>query len=249
MIEALRQRLLILLRIPAAPHLPPGEESTSMVFRADAAYYRLRLWAWILRQGFAALGLVVGLLVLHALLSHPAPLRAAVLVRQAPTLFVALETFAVLSFLVQLPFSFLALRWDYECRFYVLTERCVRIQEGIWNFREQTFTLANIQNLDVRQGPVQRLFGISDLVIRTAGGGEANHEQPGQPPSLHEGRLKGLGDAPGVRNRILTQMKRYRDAGLGDPGDTGPQGPSPDLAAVAREAAEAVRRLAKRLSA
>ena len=170
MIEALRQRLLVLLRIPAAPHLPPGEEATSTVFRADAAYYRLRLWAWILRQGVAALGLVVGLLVLHALLSHPAPPRAAALVRQAPSLFVALETFAVLSFLVQLPFSFLALRRDYECRFYVLTERCVRIQEGIWNFREQTFTLANIQNLDVRQGPLQRLFGISDLVLRTAGG-------------------------------------------------------------------------------
>jgi membrane protein YdbS with pleckstrin-like domain len=248
MIEALRQRLLVLLRIPAAPHLPPGEEATSTVFRADAAYYRLRLWAWILRQGVAALGLVVGLLVLHALLSHPAPPRAAALVRQAPSLFVALETFAVLSFLVQLPFSFLALRWDYECRFYVLTERCVRIQEGIWNFREQTFTLANIQNLDVRQGPLQRLFGISDLVLRTAGGGEASREQPGQPPSLHEGSLKGLGDAAGVRNHILAQMKRYRDGGLGDPGDAQPQGATPDLATAAREAAAAARSLAKRLS-
>ena len=238
MIEALRQRLLVLLRTPAAPHLPPGEEATSTVFRADAAYYRLRLWAWILRQGVAALGLVVGLLVLHALLSHPAPPRAAALVRQAPSLFVALETFAVLRFLVQLPFP----------QAYVLTERCVRIQEGIWNFREQTFTLANIQNLDVRQGPLQRLFGISDLVLRTAGGGEASREQPGQPPSLHEGSLKGLGDAAGVRNHILAQMKRYRDGGLGNPGDAQPQGATPDLATAAREAAAAARSLAKRLS-
>jgi membrane protein YdbS with pleckstrin-like domain len=247
MIEALRQRLLILLRIPAAPHIPPGEEATSRVFRADVAYYRLRLWAWILRQGVAALGLAVGFMVIHAALLLPAPAKAAVLVRHAPTFLMALEVFAVLSFLVQLPCSFLALRWDYECRFYVLTERCLRIQEGIWNFREQTFTLANIQNLDVRQGPLQRLFGISDLVVRTAGGGEVTHEQPGQPPSLHEGRLKGLGDASGVRNRILALMKHYRDAGLGDPGDAQPRSAS-GLAVAAREAAVAVRTLTERLS-
>lgn len=247
MIEALRQRLLRLLRIPASPHIPPGEEATSSIFRADAAYYRLRLWAWILRQGMAALGLVVGFMVLHALHLLPITPKTAFLARHAP-LFLALEILAALSFLVQLPFSFLALRWDYECRFYVLTERCLRIQEGIWHFREQTFTLANIQNLDVRQGPLQRLFGISDLVVQTAGGGEATHEQPGQPPSLHEGRLKGLGDASGVRNRILGLMKHYRDAGLGDPGDTLPHGPS-GLATAAREAAMAVRNLTERLSA
>lgn len=246
MIEALRIWLLELLRIPQAPHVPPGEESASIVFRADPDYYRLRVWGWTGKQCLTALGLVVGMTVLYVALNVPIQHKVAKFVRHAPTLFKVLEGLAILGFLVQLPFGYLALRWDYECRFYVLTDRCLRIQEGLWTFREQTFTLANIQNLDVRQGPLQRYFGLSDLVVRTAGGGEADPDHPGQATSLHEGRLRGLRDASGVKARILERMKQMTDAGLGDPEDAPP---SMDLAAAAREATEAVRGLLDRMGA
>lgn len=244
MIESLRRSLLRLLRIPEQPHLPPGEEAHARVFLADPAYYRLQIWAWLLRQGGALLALVVGILWLKfSILKH---IPAAIL-RDFGWIFWAVEGLAILSWLVQVPLSFLLVRWDYACRFYVLTDRCLRIQEGLWTFREQTFTLANIQNLDVRQNPLQRFFGLSDLVVRTAGGGDAQAEQASHGPSLHEGVLRGLADASAVKAHVLARMKAYRDAGLGDPGDPVPQG-GLDLAEVARAAAQAARDVAAKLA-
>ena len=182
MMNGLRLGLLKLLRIPVAPHIPPGEEAHARVFLADGAYYRLQIWALMLRQAGALVALGVGYAWMRYGWIRSLP---PAVVRDYGWIFLAVELFALASWLVQLPLSFLLVKWDYTCRFYVLTDRCLRIQEGLWTFREQTFTLANIQNLDVRQNPLQRLFGLSDLVVRTAGGGDAHAEQAQHGPSLH----------------------------------------------------------------
>jgi hypothetical protein len=102
-------------------------------------------------------------------------------------------------------------------------EQSLRIREGLWSLREQTMTIANIQTMIVRQGPLQRLLGISDLEIHTAGGGASSEGDGGDAGSttspLHVGRIRGIEDATGLRDRIAAQLKRHRGAGLGDEDD------------------------------
>jgi uncharacterized membrane protein YdbT with pleckstrin-like domain len=82
-----------------------------------------------------------------------------------------------------------------------------------------TMTFANLQNVSVEQGPIQRLLGLADVKVRSAGGGakaagpHGDHERE----SLHEGYFRGVDNAPEIRDLMLTRLKRYRDSGLGDP--------------------------------
>jgi uncharacterized membrane protein YdbT with pleckstrin-like domain len=94
-------------------------------------------------------------------------------------------------------------------------------------------TFSNVQNVSIRQGPLQRLFGISDLEVRTAGGGSshnAGNQQQGLADNLHLGYFRGVGNAEEVRDTILTHLRRQRTSGLGDPDE-----PAMDAAPVEPE--------------
>jgi uncharacterized membrane protein YdbT with pleckstrin-like domain len=126
-------------------------------------------------------------------------------------------------FLAQMPFSLAAARLNYEMRWYIVTDRSLRIREGIFGVREMTLTFANIQNIAIRQGPLQRLLGIADVVVHTAGGGSATnhqgHDGGGRSGALHTGTLRAVDNAEQVRDLILDRLRHLRDAGLGDPDD------------------------------
>ena len=108
-----------------------------------------------------------------------------------------------------------ALQLRYDHTWYIVTDRSVRIRHGIWTIREGTVTFENAQNVRVRQGPVQRWFGIADVVIETAAAGVAT----GQGVTLaNQAILAGVADAPGLRDRIAERMRRSRSAGLGGDG-------------------------------
>ena len=63
-------------------------------------------------------------------------------------------------------------------------------------------TFANIQNLSVQQGPLQRLFGIADLRVRTAGGGEreGGANERGETTNMHLGYFRGVSNAGEIRD-------------------------------------------------
>jgi membrane protein YdbS with pleckstrin-like domain len=127
------------------------------------------------------------------------------------------------------------IRLDYDMRYYVVTDRSLRIRQGALTIQESTYTFANVQNLTIRQGPMERLFGISNLHVETAGGAAASQsEEPGG--THHHGVLAGIDNAPEVRDRILTLLRAYRDAGLGDRED-------PPKAAAGRPEAPRLERL------
>jgi uncharacterized membrane protein YdbT with pleckstrin-like domain len=111
-------------------------------------------------------------------------------------------------------------RLDYETRWYVLTDRSLLIRQGVWWTREITLTFANAQNVRVTQGPLQRLFGFSNVEVDTAGGGGGRKEEKkGLEFDPHRAVLRGL-DRPGdVQQRIVELVRRSRSAGLGDPDD------------------------------
>jgi membrane protein YdbS with pleckstrin-like domain len=90
--------------------------------------------------------------------------------------------------------TYLAIHLRYDSTWFVLTDRSMRIRRGIWIIHETTITFENVQNVTVNQGPVQRYFGIADVVVQTAGG--ASHGAHGeQTRGSHMGLLQGLADA------------------------------------------------------
>ena len=129
-----------------------------------------------------------------------------------------LEVVASVGFVLSFVSGLLFLRLDYLMRWYMLSDRALRIREGTLRLREQTMTFANIQNIKIHQGPLERLFGVANLEVHTAGGGDVIAED-GEGQHLHRGVLKGIEDAHGLRDRMRQLVAQYRDAGLGDPGD------------------------------
>jgi hypothetical protein len=107
-----------------------------------------------------------------------------------------------------------ALRLRYDTTWYVMSDRSLRVRRGIWVIREATVTFENVQNVELKQGPLQRQFGVADLIVQTAGGGGAKMQQGQTNP--HTGLVEGLGDAQRVRDVIMSRVRRSRRAGLGD---------------------------------
>ena len=201
------QRLVLrLFRVPAEPDPPAGDPSSLRVFRAAPQYFRYRLIGWGIGQLGTLLGLTVGLLIGFAFLDR---WLGSGLIGVAVTF---LGVMAWLAFLAQIPVSYGALRLDYELRWYMLSDRALRIREGILKVREQTMTFANIQQISVRQGPLQRLMGIADVEVRTAGGGST--EEAGD--DMHRGFFRGVTEAEAIRDTIRARVRAYREAGHGE---------------------------------
>jgi membrane protein YdbS with pleckstrin-like domain len=103
-------------------------------------------------------------------------------------------------------------RVDFELRHYLVGDRSLRVAQGAWTREEVTLSYANVQNLEVNQGPLERFFGFKSLTISTAGADST----PGNENS-HLVTLVGLTDADELRALILGMLKEHKDAGLGDP--------------------------------
>ncbi|MEZ6189744.1 MAG: PH domain-containing protein [Phycisphaerales bacterium] len=110
--------------------------------------------------------------------------------------------------------AYVAIHLRYDTTWYVMTDRSIRIHRGIWIIHEMTFTFENVQNVKVQQGPIQRLFGISDLIVETAGSGGDPSGKSG--PAMNMGIVEGITDAWALRDRVLVRLKASRSAGFGD---------------------------------
>jgi len=244
--ELLKTLAFRFAKVPPEPLAPAGSPGSIRTFRSAPNYWKYLLVTWGLRQATGALAIVV-------VLSMTATWKAAsggIL----PGLFHLLEIVGLGFFIVQLPFSLAATRLNFELRWYIVTDRSLRIREGIFGVREMTLTFANVQNIAIRQGPLQRLLGIADVVVRTAGGGSASsdhgHERSALGASMHTGTLRAVDNAEHVRDLILDRLRRLRDAGLGDPDDrqhqgstAAPESSADVLRAAARELLDEARAL------
>jgi uncharacterized membrane protein YdbT with pleckstrin-like domain len=219
-ISSIKRLMLQVLKVPPEPNLPAGAADSARMFRASKRYLQLKLLNWGVGQIFTLIGLIAALVGLHFVgtgtleVLDNVPHRAIIL-RVAGWF----EVIGIVGFLVQLPLSLIPVILDWEMRWYIVTDRSLRIREGVWKVSEMTLTFANVQEVSIRQGPVERLFGISNLRVRTAGGGgRVNpHEPQSEEKSGHIGYFRGVDDAPAIRDLILERLKRLRDAGLGDP--------------------------------
>lgn len=271
MFEFLKALALRLAKVPSEPHPPAGSPGSIKVFRAAPNYWKYLLVTWGLKQ-------IAGACAIVFFLSMTATWQAAAdsaarkdpraepprgrhrfsarLPGIVPSALGALHTLELIGlgfFLVQMPFSLAATRLNFELRWYIVTDRSLRLREGILSVREMTLTFANVQNIAIKQGPLQRLLGIADVVVRTAGGGGTDahgHESQGAGATMHTGTLRAVDNAEHVRDLILDRLRRLRDAGLGDPDDRHQQArkiagadPADALRSAMRELLDAARAL------
>ncbi len=249
--------MLRLLNVPPEPSLPAGSADTARVFRASKRYLQLKLLGWGIGQLFTLIGLVIALVALDLIAAGRLEVLQNVPHRAIILRFLGwAEAFGVVAFLAQLPVSVVPVILDWEMRWYMVTDRSLRIREGVWRVSEMTMTFANVQEVSIRQGPVERLFGISNLRVRTAGGGgrPGPQEAQNEEKSGHIGYFRGVDNAPVIRDLILERLKRLRDAGLGDPeqpsveASAAADGLAPDLLDAARELLSEARTLRRAIA-
>ena len=222
MYAALKEIALRLLRAPrSAPDAPAGSHASIEIFRASPRYLKYRLVCMSIVAGIFSFVPIV--LLIAALASrHWGPGLVAVLF--------------VPVFLFVLFLAYFTVRIDYDMRYYIVTDRSLRVREGAWTVKENTITHANVQNLRVVQGPLQRLLGIWSLEVSTAGGGGVDAQ--GHSTGAHVITMAGIENAHEVRDLVLRHLRALGGgAGLGDPDD------EDEVAPAAAPLLEAVREL------
>ena len=203
------------LRIPSDPEPPPGDESTTRLFRAAPNFYKYLIFLWALRTIA-----VVAILVPTEILPFVTGFDWEKKLRGFAFVVLPLPAVIFTIALIQRLFALALVRLDFEKRWYLVTDRSLRVREGIVKVREMTITFANIQNISVSQGPIQRLLGIADLRVDTAGGGPSRSEKDEGGESLHTVRFRGVDNAAEIRELITERLRELKDSGLGDRDET-----------------------------
>ncbi|HUF49849.1 MAG TPA: PH domain-containing protein [Longimicrobiales bacterium] len=216
----LRERALAWLRVPHEPSPPAGDEELR-VFRAAPNYMRYLYAKWLAQHIFAAFGLLLALRFTGTW-GGQIPERAALL----RTILYAVESLAVVGFVFEAVASFLLVRLDFEQRWYIVSDRSLRVREGLVRLHEKTMTFANVQNVSVQQGPLERMLGIANVEVRSAGGGSTDGEPGKHGEDLHVAYFRGVSDAESIREAIRERLRHFRDSGLGDPDDVQPAAPA-----------------------
>jgi len=85
---------------------------------------------------------------------------------------------------------------------YILESDSIKAKRGVFWRRRVTVPYPKLTNVDVTQGPVQRMFDIGTIHIQTAGAGGA---QGGQA----ELRLVGIRDLEGLKETIMERVREY----------------------------------------
>jgi len=219
------------LRVPPAPALPvrPGEKV--MTFHPAPGFLKyLKFWFWI------------GLLALDSLIAQ---VWILIVLNNKPLGFALLPLFLFIAIVPDI-IVFIAIHLRYDTTWYVLSERSMRLRRGVWVVTEVTVTYENVQNVKVRSGPIQRGFGIKDVIVETAGSGGGDSQQ-GQPSVTNRGLIEGVANAEHIRDLIMRRVRASRSTGLGDEDHTGSRAGArwtPAHVAVLREIRDEARALA-----
>jgi hypothetical protein len=142
--------VLQLARVPAKPHVPEGAEDSVRVFNAGRNYFAWRLIVW----GVGNVAIALGLLMAFAFSLIPT------LPPMVRTILLAFEAGAVGVFVASIPITYFLQRLNYEMRWYIVTDRSLRIRSGVVWLAEMTMTFANIQEFVLMRIPSNDFWGL-----------------------------------------------------------------------------------------
>ena len=199
-----KEIVLRLVRVPAEPHVPEGAAESVRAFHAGRNYLAWRLILW----GIANAAIALALAVAFGISFIP---RLPVVVR---TIWLALAAAAASVFVASIPITYFLQRLNYEMRWYIVTDRSLRIRSGVVWLREITMTFANVQGIRVSANPIERLLGLANVDVQSAGGGGSDASKAR--PSGHLARFAGVDNAAEIRDLIVERLRVYRDSGLGE---------------------------------
>jgi membrane protein YdbS with pleckstrin-like domain len=225
------------LSVPSAPEVPDGSPTSLQIFRAGDKFYAWLVFRWIASHAFAFVMISLATLVALRPNSEPAPWVTLLLRGGALVIWTIFAATLVVTFFAQ--------RLDFRLRWYIVTDRSLRIRSGVFAVREMTMTFRNIQEIRVTAGPIMNALGLANVEVHAAGGGG----DPKRGGGGHIGRFEGLANANEIRDLIVARLRQYRDSGLGEsmPADVPGHAASHDTNAVA--AAHSVLAEARALSA
>jgi uncharacterized membrane protein YdbT with pleckstrin-like domain len=203
----LQSKILSVMMVPPEPHPPEGSVGSVRIFRAGKNYYRFLLLLW----GLANFGVGVLMTVVFVFLDLAAHGRRSP--QWAPGVVHLIGAAGVIIFAGILLWTFLQQQLSYDLRWYIVTDRSLRVRQGIWSTHELTTTFANIQEIRVTSGPIQKFLGLADLEVHSAGGGGGGPHGGGEG---HVARFGGLDNANEIRDYVVDCLRRYRDSGLGE---------------------------------
>jgi uncharacterized membrane protein YdbT with pleckstrin-like domain len=190
------------LCVPPYPEPPEGSPESIQVFHAGRNYYTLCLLVWFLSQLLILIGLIGAHFIVSISFLHM-PEWARITWRIA-------EWLAVFAFATSIVFTFFFQRLNYALRWYIVTDRSLRIRTGVLSIQELTMTFSNIQEIRVSAGPLQNFLKLADVEVQSAGGGSKDG-------GGHIGRVKSVSNANAIRDLMVERLRQYRDSGLGEP--------------------------------
>ncbi len=240
MSAGLKSFLCRFFKVPPQPDPPPGDGASARIFRAGKNYFRYKLIVW----GISHLMMLMAFATIIPVMLFNAPEGSGL-----QTMFRILAVILIIGLPIEMLLTYFLLRLDFEMRWYIVTDRSLRIREGILSVREKTITFANIQNMTVRQGPVQRLLGLADLEVSTAGGGGGDPSgKKGAGEDQRTGYFRGVDNAEEIRERIEVGVRRHQGAGLGDREDQKREAAPDSAVEAARRLLEEIRSLKSQLT-
>jgi membrane protein YdbS with pleckstrin-like domain len=188
-------------KMPSEPHIPEGTQGSVKMFHPGRNYYKLRVFLWALANLLGAFAVVA--FAAGAFLNRLPPL--------VHNLWLAAAWVVVAVFIASLPLTFLIQRLNYEMRWYIVTDRSLRIRQGIVSVEELTMTFANIQEIRVAVNPLQRLLGLADVNVHSAGGASGERGSS----TGHVASFESVDNAAEIRDLMMERLRVYRDSGLG----------------------------------
>lgn len=90
----------------------------------------------------------------------------------------------------------------YKSLEYVIDSDSVKAKAGVFWRKNVTIPYTKVTNLDVTQGPIERIFDIGTIHVQTAGAG-------GQQGAKAEQKLVGIRNLDGLKDAILERIRCY----------------------------------------
>ena len=137
-----------------------------------------------------------------------------------PVLFASVVYFFAVFILVMIGGGSLIILWAtlfYERYLYQIKRDGIYINRGIWFKTSRVIPYERIQHISVTRGPLQILFGISDINLFTAGTGSMGSSAASRGMFGAEGFIPGLRDPEPLKKEIWKRVKMAKSgSGLGD---------------------------------